>query len=209
MNMKVEEKIKSYIGLTCILVVYSVLVISLIYFIFDLDKVMFTAIIAFIGAIIGGLVSGLLTLNGVKLTLRQQQAEKLEEKYSIYNLIFSELLHRNIKLQSNIKSLNSKRYQQVIQEVYDSAKDLAEVSKQFISEASRINPKTLSVIKSTIWVAEDILGYIDYAYDNDYEENIIMHTLMTDYYFRVTKNDIELEECGRDLKKKLTEYEVI
>jgi hypothetical protein len=209
MKMKIDNQVKSYIGISCLLVIYSVFIIGLISFVFDLDKLLFTAIIAFIGAIVGGLISGLLTLNGVKLTLRQQQAERLEEKYSIYNLIFSELLHRNIRLQSNIKSLNSKRYQQVIQEVYESAKDLAEVSKQFISEASKINPETLTVIKSTIWAAEEILGYIDYAYDNDYEENIIIHTLMTDYYFRITKNDKELEDCGRELKKKLNEYEVV
>ncbi|KZE53409.1 hypothetical protein AV649_11655 [Rossellomorea marisflavi] len=206
--MKIERKIRSYIGLTVLIIVYSTLVISFVYYIFELNELMLTAIIAFIGAIIGGLISGLLTLSGVNLTLRQQQAERLEEKYNIYNLIFSELLHKNIRLQTSMKSLNEKDFNNVIQDVYKSAEVLSEVSKQLVSQASAVNPETLTIIKSTIWVAEQIMGYIDHATENSYENCIIISTLIEEYYNRVAQNDVDLEECGRALRKKISEYEV-
>ncbi|WP_347320850.1 hypothetical protein [Rossellomorea sp. RS05] len=207
-TVKIKREIRSYIGLTVLIIVYSTLAISFVYYIFELNELMLTAIIAFIGAIIGGLISGLLTLSGVNLTLRQQQAERLEEKYNIYNLIFSELLHKNIRLQTSIKSLNEMDFNNVIQDVYKSAEVLSGVSKQLVSQASTVNPEILSIIKSTIWVAEQIMGYIEHAAENSYEARVIISTLTKEHYNKVAKNDVDLEECGRALRKKIAEYEV-
>ncbi|WP_306009570.1 hypothetical protein [Bacillus sp. MMSF_3328] len=201
--MKINEVTKGYIATSLLLIIYITLFLLLLKSFFKIESSIFIAIIGFVGAIVGGTISGFLTLQGVSLTLKQQQLDRLDEKNNLYNLTFNELLHRNMTLQTSIKSLNSNNISDKLDKVYYDAKNLSEVSKRLFVDAAKINPEVLRVLRSTSWDADDVWEFIDFASENDYETDYIIHELMTNYYPRIARNDSELESHGADLRKQI------
>ena len=168
--------------------------------------------LGFIGAILGGALSGAITLIGVKLTITQQskifeQQEQriIEGKYNQVQFIKTEIFHLIIGVQSAIKSINFSKYDESLSLLYEAANKLEEKSIGLYSKASEIDARLLNSLKHTSWAARDIKDFIDEAIEMDYNpEHVAKELLDGRYYKRIALADIEFWETVSSFKLKET-----
>lgn len=143
------------------------------------------------GAIIGGVISGALTLIGVKLTIDQQtkvferQEEKYaEDKYNGAQYIKNEVSYLIINVETAIKSFNQNNYKDNIISVHEASVKLDEVSKKMLPQASNISATLLHALKTLSWAAQDIKEFIDDSEEKDFEPKFVVNELLNGRYYQ-------------------------
>lgn len=161
-----------------------------------------TAIIAegisLVGAILGGTISGALTLIGVRLTINQQtkaferKEEKFaEEKYNQAQYIKTEVFGLIIGVQTAIKSLNKSNFEVQLQRVYDAANKLEEAARKVMPQSADVGSTLLMCLRDITWATDDIKEFIDEAQDQDFEPAWVMNQLINGrYYQRIAIADV-------------------
>lgn len=146
---------------------------------------------SYFGAIIGGVISGSLTLFGVKLTIDQQtkmfnrQEEKYEEdKYNTAQYIKAEVFHRIINVQTKIKSFNNNNYPENIEAVYEASDELDNVVNKLFPQASNTSAELLNALKTVSWAAQDIKEFIDKSIKKDIDEASVVNELLNGRYYQ-------------------------
>lgn len=166
--------------------------------------------IGFIGTILGGALSGAITLIGVRLTIEQQtkmfekqEQRIIEGKYNKVQFIKTEVFHLIIGVQSAIKSFREDNYEENLDSVYLAANELENISKGLYSKAAEIDAKLLMSLKSACWAAQDIKEFIDEAKEKDYGEEYVIRELINGrYYNRLALADYEFWETVSSFKLK-------
>lgn len=161
------------------------------------DKTIIGEGISLVGAILGGVISGALTLIGVKLTIDQQREmfERQEEKYAEdkYNgaqYIKTEVFHLIIGVETAIKSFKPNKLEENLKSVYDASSKLDETAKKVMPQASNISATLLNALKNVSWAAQDIKEFIDEAIERDFsQEEVIKELLNGRYYLRLATAD--------------------
>lgn len=143
------------------------------------------------GAIFGGVISGALTLIGVKLTIDQQtkiferQEEKYaEDKYNTAQYIRGEVFHLIIGVQNSIKSFTNENYNENIMTVYERAEQLDKVSNNLLPQASNISASLLNSLKTISWAAQDIKEFIDESKEKDFDQKWVVNELLNGRFYQ-------------------------
>jgi hypothetical protein len=152
------KKIKVYLGFIVILTIYSVFLIGLITLLFKIEGDLYNAIIGFIGAIIGGTISGILTLLGVKMTLDYYKEDKFNEEFRRKSYFLDTSIKILKKEFINVHLLDNIEYQL---ELYENKTDILQeivenFRKDFVSntilDLYLTIYKTVNIQKKTILI---------------------------------------------------------
>lgn len=145
-----------------------------------------TAIIAegisLVGAILGGTISGALTLIGVKLTIDQQTKsfEKQEARYAVekYNraaYILGEVSQLVIDLRDAMESVAKNDFEENITSVYKAAEKLEEATNKMLPQASEISAISFLTLKGLSLDSSDIIEFINK--EKEYQQEYVINEI--------------------------------
>lgn len=166
------------------------------------------------GAIVGGVISGALTLLGVRLTITQQQeivkrqeAQHTEEKYNVCKFIFSEIHYRIIALETAIKSLSlhEEKYYERINNVSKTSEELISKTVKLFPEAASVSPLFLESLRTVSWTADGIRNFIDDSNKSDTPKNLVIEELQGRLYQRLAESDVGFDKAHNKLLRKYKE----
>ncbi|QSB09677.1 hypothetical protein JTI58_22305 [Lysinibacillus fusiformis] len=169
---------------------YIVIEVAIKYFGFKLDW-------GFIGALIGGAISGGITLIGVKQTIQENKRTDNHKKHLIANYIFTELLSKINEVNSRIKSLPCD-WDTNIDEIAQFSKELTETALVMKEEAVKIDILIYREVKSVEYNAENIYKTIIKALPGITDQQI-MEELMR-YRRQLSIADVNLEKIKNTIR---------
>lgn len=164
------------------------------------DKDIETAVVAFIGTIIGGVLSGAITLIGVNKTIQENRRIDNKEKYLIANYIFTELLPELTQMNNKIKSLNQLDLSNSIEEVKVQSERLMSTAKFMKEESKKIDLLIYREVKNIEYNADNIISFIKTTEHNyDLTDREIYLKLMF-YRNEIAKSDEQLFKLVNKIK---------
>ncbi|MFD1385705.1 hypothetical protein ACFQ4Z_02755 [Oceanobacillus oncorhynchi subsp. oncorhynchi] len=192
--MKAEIIVLGIIGINMIFLMFF-----LLYFMFNVSEEITSGLIAFVGAIIGGL----LTLIGVRWTLNYEIKRTHEQNYKKTNYIYRELFPHIIQFYNIAKSLNpkSEKYNYYVEELKKTTKEtnkkcidllnlVAETDLEFYRKFKTVQ---FSMIEVSGLVSDMVIG----ESDQKFIDKVFVH------YNHIARADTEMENILFEMKRSL------
>jgi hypothetical protein len=191
--MSIEQKIIYWLIIFGVLIIdIAFIPIGLFYLWPDLRELS-TAILAFTGAIIGGS----LTLFGVLLTLKNQRIREQEQKMSISESLYLDLLYPLTDLRGVLERVRFTPFEEILEKTNELELKTAEVLKY----ADKTNVRMLSAITTVHYTTKEIKKVLQnpdgyYIADNEDQREIL-----ESHYFN------KIKDCDENLINILVDIE--
>lgn len=116
---------------------------------------------SFWGAIIGGIISGAITLIGVRLTIEEQRKLFLLEKHEKASYIYKKITPGIVSINSQINEMSSSNIGEQLSKVDKSAKSLHSIIKNHSEILMNTEFTFISTVESILPWLEEIMEYHD------------------------------------------------
>lgn len=164
------------------------------------NKIILVAAIGLIGAILSGIISGGLTLLGVKLTIDNQEKKEVQGKIDSAKYLFTETLTHLTEVNNNIKSITAFNFDEYLLKIKESALRLNMKSKEHHAAAIQISLDFYRNFKSIEYHSKEILHIIDSMIPGDPDQKTKDELMIVRN--NLAKCDQKFEELIRHIDKR-------